>query len=106
MYEGRQGARQASGVSTEEFDTKASAEVMMKGRYAALMQTKTKISFDLGNGHMAYNYPSTHGRPFAQWHPSWDPQVQAGARRAVRKGSWRASGRSAPGASRTSTITS
>ena len=67
---------QASGVSTEAFDTKASAEVMMKGRYAALMQTKTKLSFDLGNGHMAYNYPSTHGRPFAQWHPSWDPKYK------------------------------
>jgi p-cumate 2,3-dioxygenase alpha subunit len=67
---------QASGVSTEAFDTKASAEVMMKGRYAALMQTKTKLSFDLGNGHMAYNYPSTHGRPFAQWHPSWDARYK------------------------------
>ena len=67
----------AQGVSTAEFDTKASAEVMMKGRYNALMQTKTKFAFDLGNGHMAYDYPSTHGRPFAQWHPTWDPKYKA-----------------------------
>jgi p-cumate 2,3-dioxygenase alpha subunit len=26
---------------------------------------------------MAYNYPSVHGRPFAQWHPSWDPKYKA-----------------------------
>ncbi len=25
---------------------------------------------------MAYNYPSNHGRPFAQWHPSWDPSYK------------------------------
>jgi p-cumate 2,3-dioxygenase alpha subunit len=67
---------EAQGVSTAEFDTKASAEVMMRGRYKALMETKTKLSLDLGNGHMAYNYPSTHGRPFAQWHPSWDPRYK------------------------------
>ena len=67
----------AQGVSTAEFDTKASAEVMMRGRYNALMQTKTKFAFDLGNGHMAYDYPSTHGRPFAQWHPTWDPKYKA-----------------------------
>ena len=41
------------------------------------MQTKTKFVFDLGNGHMAYDYPSTHGRPFAQWHPTWDPKYKA-----------------------------
>ena len=67
---------QAQGVSTAEFDTKASAETMMAGRYNALMQTRTKFEFDLGNGHMAYNYPSVHGRPFAQWHPSWDPRYK------------------------------
>jgi p-cumate 2,3-dioxygenase alpha subunit len=66
----------AQGVSTAEFDTKPSAEVMMKGRYNALMQTKTKFAFDLGNGHMAYDYPSNHGRPFAQWHPTWDPKYK------------------------------
>jgi p-cumate 2,3-dioxygenase alpha subunit len=66
----------AQGVSTEEFDLKASAETMMTGRYNALMKTKTKFAFDLGNGHMAYDYPSTHGRPFAQWHPSWDPKYK------------------------------
>ncbi len=41
------------------------------------MQTKTKFAFDLGNGHMAYDYPSTHGRPFAQWHPTWDPKYKS-----------------------------
>jgi hypothetical protein len=64
-------------VSTAEFDTKASAETMMRGRYNALMQTKTKFVFDLGNGHMAYDYPSTHGRPFAQWHPTWDAKYKS-----------------------------
>jgi len=67
----------AQGVLLAEFDTKASAEVMMRGRYNGLMQTKTKFAFDLGNGHMAYDYPSTHGRPFAQWHPTWDPKYKA-----------------------------
>jgi p-cumate 2,3-dioxygenase subunit alpha len=67
---------QASGLSTEAFDRKASAEEMMKGRYAALMQTATKMKLDLGNGHMAYDYPANHGRPFAQWHPSWDPKYK------------------------------
>jgi p-cumate 2,3-dioxygenase alpha subunit len=67
---------QASGIATEVFDRKASAEEMMKGRYAALMQTATKMKLDLGNGHMAYDYPANHGRPFAQWHPSWDPKYK------------------------------
>ena len=67
----------AQGVSTEEFDPRPAPRVMMTGRYNALMQTKTKFAFDLGNGHMAYDYPSTHGRPFAQWHPSWDPKYKA-----------------------------
>ncbi len=75
MSAGRKRAEE-HGVSTAEFDKKLSAEEMMKGRYAALMATKTKLSLDLGNGHMAYNYPSNHGRPFAQWHPSWDPRFK------------------------------
>ena len=70
------------------------------------MQTKTKFAFDLGNGHMAYDYPSTHGRPFAQWHPTWDPKYKAELEAVYEKAVQRRRRPSAPRRWRTSTITS
>jgi len=61
------GAAEASDLVNVRID----ATEMMKRRYVELMKSKQALQLDLGNGHMAYHYPSTHGRPVALWHPTW-----------------------------------
>jgi p-cumate 2,3-dioxygenase alpha subunit len=65
----------ASGQKSDLFEKKIDAEEMMRGRYELLKKLQNQ-SLDLGNGHLAYNYPSSHGRPFALWHPLWGQDVK------------------------------
>ena len=74
MEEARKKAA-ATGVSSELFNKKLDAEEMMRGRYQLMMKLQS-ANLDLGNGHVAYNYPSSHGRPFALWHPLWGMDVK------------------------------
>ena len=74
MEEARKKAA-AAGLTSELFEKKLDAEEMMRGRYQLLMKLQN-ASLDLGNGHVAYNYPSSHGRPFALWHPLWGADVK------------------------------
>ena len=87
---------QASGVSTEAFDTKASAEVMMKGRYAALMQTKTKFVIRSRQRPHGLRLSLNARAAVRAMASELGCAIQAGARRALREDSLPASGRSAP----------
>jgi p-cumate 2,3-dioxygenase alpha subunit len=47
---------------------------------AEMMKSRKSLDagkpLDLGNGHLAYGYHAPRGRPFAQWHPDWGPDVK------------------------------
>ncbi|MGH7091016.1 MAG: aromatic ring-hydroxylating oxygenase subunit alpha, partial [Stellaceae bacterium] len=63
--------RDADAASSDVVNMRIDAKEMMRRRYDELVKSKQAMQLDLGNGHMAYHYASTHGRPVAMWHPSW-----------------------------------